>query len=217
MHRVSILLLWLLGSSVAMGSIVDSSVFINELHYDNAGTDKDEFVEVAAPLSWTDLSSVTLTLYNGGNGQMYAGPTPLSSFTRRGIVDGWAFYTFDISLQNGAPDGLALARGNEVLQFLSYEGTFVATEGIASGLSSTDMQVYEPADSPLGTSLQLTGRGDSYMDFHWNTFAVNTYGEINQGQSVVPEPSSVATWFVSAGALTLLGWRRRCRRGRVAT
>jgi hypothetical protein len=217
MHRVFVLLLWLLGNSVAKGAIVDSTVFINELHYDNVGTDKDEFVEVAAPLSWSDLSSVTLTLYNGGNGQTYAGPTPLSSFTRRGSVAGWAFYTFDISLQNGAPDGLALARGNDVLQFLSYEGTFIATEGVASGLTSTDLQVFEPADAPLGTSLQLTGHGDSYADFRWESFAMNTYGDLNQGQSFVPEPSSVATWLVSAGALALLGWRQRCRRRQTAS
>lgn len=217
MYRVFILLLCLSGGSVALGSVVDSAVFINELHYDNVGSDVEEFVEVAAPVSWTDLSGVTLTLYNGGNGQLYAGPTPLSSFARRSIVDGWAFYTLDVSLQNGAPDGLALAWGHDVLQFLSYEGTFTATQGVASGLTSTDMLVFEPADAPLRTSLQLTGRGDSYLDFHWEKFPQNTYGDVNQGQSMVPEPTSIATWLVSGGTLVLMAWRRRRRRHRLAS
>lgn len=212
MYRVCIFLLCVSGSSVALGSVVDSAVFINELHYDNVGSDQEEFVEVAAPSSWTDLSGVTLTLYNGGNGQLYAGPTPLSSFARHSVANGWVFYTLEISLQNGAPDGLALAWGHDVLQFLSYEGTFTATQGVANGLTSTDMGVFEPADAPLGTSLQLTGRGDSYMDFHWEKFPQNTFGNVNQGQSMVPEPTSVATWLVSGGALMLFAWRRRCRR-----
>lgn len=212
MYRVLFLLLCVSSGSVALGSVVDSTVFINELHYDNVGSDQEEFVEVAAPLSWTDLTGITLSLYNGGNGQLYGGPTPLSSFARNHEVDGWVFYTLEISLQNGAPDGLALAQGNSVLQFLSYEGTFAATQGVASGLTSTDMGVFEPADAPLGTSLQLTGRGDSYLDFHWEKVAQNTFGNVNQGQSMVPEPTSVATWLVSGGALVLIAWRRRCRR-----
>ncbi len=119
MHRV--FLAWLCLGSVAMGSIVDSQIFINEFHYDNLGTDREEFVEVAAPAAWNNLTAVSLTLYNGGNGASYAGPTPLSSFARRDNSNGWAFYTLDVALQNGAPDGLALALDNQVLQFLSYE------------------------------------------------------------------------------------------------
>ena len=74
MHRV--FLAWLCLGSVAMGSIVDSQIFINEFHYDNLGTDREEFVEVAAPAAWNNLAAVSLTLYNGGNGASYAGPTP---------------------------------------------------------------------------------------------------------------------------------------------
>ncbi|MHB8973401.1 MAG: hypothetical protein ACYC3X_24980 [Pirellulaceae bacterium] len=210
MYRV--FLAWLCLGSVAMGSIVDSQIFINELHYDNQGTDKDEFVEVAAPASWNQLSAASLTVYNGGTGTSYAGPTPLSSFTRREVVGGWAFYTLDVSLQNGAPDGLALALGNQVLQFLSYEGVFTATAGIAQGLESTDMGVWEPADTPLGSSLQLTGLGNSYLDFTWQLLGANTYGTVNDRQSMVPEPAAVVGWLTAGGFWTLIQWRRRLRR-----
>ncbi|MEW8500560.1 MAG: hypothetical protein AB2699_18800, partial [Candidatus Thiodiazotropha taylori] len=42
----------------------DTTVFINEIHYDNAGSDTGEFVEIAGPTG-TDLSGWQLVLYNG--------------------------------------------------------------------------------------------------------------------------------------------------------
>ena len=212
MHRVFIT--WLFLGSAAMGSIVDSQVFINEFHYDNDGADTGEFIEVVAPTSLSDLSAVTLTLYNGGNGASYAGPTPLSSFALRDIVNDFAFYTLDISLQNGAPDGLALAMAEQVQQFLSYEGVFTAADGVAAGLESTDIGVSEPPSTPLGSTLQLTGRGDSYFDFTWELLPAGTYGTINDRQSLVPEPASIVGWFTGLAVLTLIWCARRPRRGR---
>lgn len=200
---------WLLIGSTAMGSIIDSQVFINEFHYDNDGADRDEFVEVVAPGALGDLSAVSLTLYNGGTGASYAGPLPLSSFTRRDVVSGFAFYTLDISLQNGAPDGLALAMADQVLQFLSYEGVFTAADGVAAGLQSTDIGVFEPASTPLGSTLQLTGTGDSYFDFAWQLLPAGTYGTVNEGQSLVPEPGTITSWLTAlaivAGAFLRAG------------
>lgn len=207
MHRV--LWTWFLWCAPALGSIVDSQVFVNELHYDNEGVDQGEFVEVAAPLSWRDLSSITLTLYNGGNGQSYGGPTPLSSLTRRGAAGPFAFYTWDVPLQNGAPDGLALAYNDQVLQFLSYEGTFTAQNGVARGLRATDMGVWEGPNTPRGWSLQLSGRGDSYQDFQWELLSETTYGTVNARQVLVPEPASVVAWCIALGAL---GGRHLVRR-----
>ncbi|MEZ5000823.1 MAG: hypothetical protein R2727_09375 [Bacteroidales bacterium] len=40
------------------------SVFINEIHYDNDGTDVDEGIEIAGPAG-TDLTGWKLVLYNG--------------------------------------------------------------------------------------------------------------------------------------------------------
>jgi uncharacterized protein len=211
MYRV--FLTWLLLESAALGSLIDSQVFVNEFHYDNDGADVGEFIEVVAPTSLSDLSAVTLTLYNGGNGAAYAGPTPLTSFALRDVVNNFAFYTLDISLQNGAPDGLALAMTNQVLQFLSYEGVFTATDGVAAGLESTDLGVSEPASTPLGSTLQLTGRGDSYCDFAWELLPAGTYGTVNDRQSLVPEPASLVGWLTGLTAFALI-WRvRRARRG----
>jgi len=204
---------WLMLASTAMGSFIDSQVFVNEFHYDNDGSDVDEFVEVVAPATFSDLASVALTLYNGGTGGAYGGPVALSSFTRRELLDGFAFYTLDVSLQNGAPDGLALAMSDEVLQFLSYEGAFAATDGVAVGLTSTDIGVWQPPTTPRGSTLQLTGRGDSYADFAWQLLDPGTYGSVNGRQSFVPEPATLITWSVALAALALARCRRRIRTG----
>ena len=54
----------------------DLQVFINELHYDNDGTDVGERVEVAG-VAGTDLTGWSIVLYNGTGGGPYA-TLPLS-------------------------------------------------------------------------------------------------------------------------------------------
>src|SRR5690606_33522757 len=52
------------------------SVFVNELHYDNDGTDAGEAIEIAGPAG-TDLGGCSIVLYNGANGTVY-GTTALA-------------------------------------------------------------------------------------------------------------------------------------------
>ena len=47
-----------------------TSVFINEIHYDNSGSDAGEAIEVAATAG-TNLNGWSLALYNGSNGTVY--------------------------------------------------------------------------------------------------------------------------------------------------
>ena len=46
-------------------------------------------------------------------------------------------------IQNGAPDGVALSQNGTLVEFLSYEGSFAATNGSAAGTTSTDIGVAE--------------------------------------------------------------------------
>jgi hypothetical protein len=145
-----------------------ATVFINELHYDNTGLDQNEAVEIAGPAE-TDLTGWRLVLYSGSDGTDY--------FTQdlSGIIPdhGSGFGTVLIGLptanfQNGGPDGIALIDADgQVVQLLSYEGAFHANRGPAAGLSSTDIGVSEPGNTPVGQSLQLTGEGRVYEDFTW--------------------------------------------------
>jgi uncharacterized protein len=170
----------------------DSTIFVNEIHYDNDATDAGEFVEVAGP-SGTDLTGWQVVLYNGNGGATYN--TRTLSGTVPGAAGGYGTVTLSYptdGIQNGAPDGLALVQpGGTVRQFLSYEGGMTATGGPAAGLTATDIGVAESSTTPTGQSLQLTGTGTTYGQFKWAAPAVATPGSTNTGQTFGtgdPEP-----------------------------
>jgi predicted extracellular nuclease len=170
-------------AALCVSSVQATSVFINEIHYDNTGTDTGEFIEIAAPQG-TDLNGWTVELYNGNNGTEYA--TKELSGVMQDDSGGYGFMTVDHSgIQNGAPDGMALidAEGN-VVQFLSYEGSFIATDATAAGLTSDDIGVTEPGSTPVGFSLQLSGNGTEYADFSWQAAATETPDSVNNDQSL---------------------------------
>lgn len=160
------------------------SVFINEIHYDNTGTDAGEAIEIAGPAG-TDLTGWSLVLYNG------AGGAPYDTRALSGIIPnqqagfGTLSFSYPVNgIQNGSPDGLALVNpSNTVVQFLSYEGTFTAVGGPANGMLSVDIGVAENGTEPIGQSLRLTGTGQFYEDFTWNAPATASFGAVNQGQS----------------------------------
>ena len=158
------------------------TVFVNELHYDNAGGDVGEFVEVAGPAG-TDLTGWSVVLYNGSDGGVD------KTIALSGTIDdegsGFGALSFArAGIQNGAPDGLALVNaGGEVLQFLSYEGTFTATGGPADGMTSEDIGVDEQPAPPAGQSLQLKGTGTTYEDFAWAEPTPESPGSVNAGQT----------------------------------
>jgi uncharacterized protein len=171
-----------------------ANVFINEIHYDDAGADAGEAIEVAG-VAGTDLTGWSLVLYNGNGGASYA------TIALSGIISDQSngFGTLHFAgpsggIQNGAPDGVALVDNQgRVLQFLSYEGAFTATNGPALGLISTDIGALEDAVTD-GFSLQLVGAGSSYADFSWTAAAItNTFGTPNTGQSFLSanEPGQI--------------------------
>lgn len=158
-----------------------ANVFVNEINYDPAGADANEFIEVAG-LAGTDLSGWKLALYNGNGGGVYA--TLNLSGVLADAGSGFGFAKFAAAgLQNGAPDGFALIDSfDRVVQFLSYEGPMTATSGPAAGMTSTDIGV-EQSNAAVGFTLQLTGTGSSYSDFTWSANVANTEGAVNGGQT----------------------------------
>ncbi|RKS50548.1 putative secreted protein (Por secretion system target) [Gillisia mitskevichiae] len=156
-------------------------VFVNEIHYDNNSGDIGEGIEIAGPAA-TDLAGWSIVEYNG-NGGGTSGTTNLSGVIPD-LQGGYGVIFFPISgLQNGSPDGFALVNNlNEVVQFLSYEGVIIATDGIANGFTSTDIGVSESGTSAVDFSLQLAGTGQQYQDFTWQESALNTYDAVNNAQ-----------------------------------
>ncbi len=183
--RVSALLfavLWF--SGLPFTAVWGQTVFINEIHYDNTGTDAGEAIEIAGPAGM-DLTGWSIVLYNGATGLTY--DTDALSGTIPDLCNGFGVVvlTYPVNgIQNGSPDAIALVdASNTVIQFLSYEGTFTALNGPANGMTSVDIGVSEVGTEPLGQSLQLTGTGCSYGDFTWNSPAAASFGSCNSGQT----------------------------------
>ena len=159
-------------------------VFINEIHYDNTGADQDEGIEIAGPAG-TDLNGWAVKLYNGSNGSIY-GAISLSGTIPDQDNGFGALWFSEAGIQNGAPDGFALIDdSSSVIQFLSYEGSFMAAEGPANSSFSQDIGVSQSGTTPLGSSLQLTGIGKYYEDFTWQAPATSTTNAFNNNQSFI--------------------------------
>ncbi len=157
-------------------------VWINELHYDNASSDVGEFVELAGPVG-LDLAGWTIVLYNGNGGAVYDTLVLSGTFTDQQAGFGTRTF-FPAQIQNGGPDGLALVDDQgDVVEFLSYEGTFVAVGGAAAGMLSTDIGVEESFNTLVGDSLQLMGSGSQSSDFTWSPETGDTPGAVNVGQT----------------------------------
>lgn len=174
----------LAGLTLALSSagVAATPVFINEIHYDNAGADTGEAVEIAGPAG-TSLNGWSLVLYNGSGGSSYN--TINLSGSLADSCGGLGTLSFATTgLQNGSPDGLALVdNSNTVVQFLSYEGDFIAVGGPADGLQSENIGVSESSSTPVGQSLQLTGDGTQAEDFSWTGPIAETFDNCNTGQS----------------------------------
>lgn len=192
MKKHYFLLVFFWGICFANSQTAGVEVFINEIHYDNIGNDVNEGIEIAGP-EGTDLSTFTLTAYNGSNNTAYHTLTLSGTIPDNDDADNYGTLFFPISeLQNGAPDGIALSDGNGNVQFLSYEGVITAADGAAIGITSTDIGFEEShTTTPVGHSLQLTGVGLEYDDFVWNTASIASYNVINTGQEFSSATASI--------------------------
>ncbi|MUH72534.1 hypothetical protein [Psychrosphaera haliotis] len=156
--------------------------WINEFHYDNSGSDRNEFIEIAGAAG-TNLTGWSIEAVNGSNGQVY------KTISLSGTIDnetaGFGALGFNASgLQNG-PDGLVLVNDSgEVVQFISYEGVITATNGAAAGTKSNDIGVSESSSSSSTKAVQLKGSGEQYSDFYWNAPTNASKGSLNAGQSI---------------------------------
>ncbi|MFC3615723.1 ExeM/NucH family extracellular endonuclease [Lutimaribacter marinistellae] len=164
--------------AITVSDVPELDARINEFHYDNTGTDVGEFVELRVATG-QDASGLGLVFYNGANGTVYRTETLPSAPTRS--ANGYDYFLVELptnGMQNGAPDGIALVNGTSVIEFLSYEGSFTAAAGTANGLTSTDIGVSEPGNTPIGQSLQRDEDGDT-----WRAPEAETRGAANDSGS----------------------------------
>ncbi|MET0937105.1 MAG: DNA/RNA non-specific endonuclease, partial [Luteibacter sp.] len=190
--------LWVLAAlALTLSSLATAQVRISEIHYDNAGTDAGEAIEVSAPAG-TDLTGWQVVLYNGNGGASYdsdflPGVVPATCGARGVLVISYPAN----GIQNGDPDGIALVDGTgAVVEYLSYEGTFAATNGPAAGLTSTDLGVREAGTEVAGNSLARDATGA------WSGPATHTFGACNDAGEE-PPPAEVAVVTVAPPASNL--------------
>ena len=169
-------------------------VWMNEIHYENdqASANEQDGVEVAGRAG-IDLGSYRLFPYDG-NGTQEGSKT----FTLSGTIPdqqagyGTVWYDSPSTLENSM-EGLVLANiaggVTDIIQFLSYEGSFAATDGPAKGFVSVDVGVKELLSTAPSNSLQLIGTGNVYADFTWSGPIQDTRGAINTGQTFTPVPT----------------------------
>src|SRR5687767_3049072 len=148
---------------LAFAGASHSAVFVNEIHYDDGGTDANEAVEIVATAG-EDLTQFRVVPYNGNGGAPYTPEVTLTAGTSVSCGVSVQIAVAAIAgLQNGNPDGFALVQGaSTVIQFLSYEGSFTAVGGPANGMTSTDIGVEEAGNEVDGLSLRLSGTGNTY-------------------------------------------------------
>ncbi|MCC6555117.1 MAG: M4 family metallopeptidase [Polyangiaceae bacterium] len=132
----------LTGSYTGGGGGGSGHLVINEVEYDEVGTDSAEFVEIyngtGAAVS---LANYSLQFVNGGNNAVYRNVSLSSAGTLAAgqyLVVGSStvtpaagalkinFSSANDNIQNGAPDGVALVNGSTLVDAVSYEGSITA-------------------------------------------------------------------------------------------
>ncbi len=154
------------------------SPFISEFHYDNTGVDIGETVEVTIPAN-CNCTSIEIVGYDGDTGAQY------QSWTASSVIMNIEQYITvqTIGIENGGddtgpqePDGIALVCNGTLLQFISYEGSFQASNGIAQDEVSVDIGVFESETTESFESLQLTDSG-------WQSPSLSSFEFLNNGLS----------------------------------
>lgn len=175
---------------------------INEVDYDSIGTDTVEFIEIYNPATTAkSLTNVAVVLINGSNGLEYAriNLAPAVSLPASGylVIANAAVTTppgtlrltlAGNTLQNGAPDGLALIDLSTftVIDALSYEGPIAAAS--ITGLAGT-VSLVEGTVLPVATADSNTveaslcrlpnGRDTNDAANDWRLSSVPTPGAAN--------------------------------------
>jgi len=178
------------------------SLVINEVDYDNVGTDTTEFVEIYnASASAVNLTGYLLSLVNGnGNveylsmdlssaGTLAAGEYLVVSSSTVTVAAGAKVMTFAGSqdqIQNGAPDGIALVHSpsETLVDALSYEGsmTSVVVTGITGSVSLVEGTATSVSDNntTVGSLSRCPNGGDTDdASIDWIFVMTPTPGEAN--------------------------------------
>lgn len=235
MHkRIRVFWLCAMLGAIAVTSPARAALVINEVDYDQPGTDGAEFVELfnSGPDS-LGLDGYSLDLINGTTAAPYAqialdgqAIAAHGFFVICGNPGNVVNCNLDAGpdtnlIQNGAPDGVALRTGDQVIDALTYEGTLASPYGEGSGDGLADSNSLDF----VGLSRLPDGidTNDNQVDFSLRCISPGTANNSSANGcsapqsvpiNVVPVPGS--TGLLAAGLSVLAGFsefgRRRGRR-----
>ena len=180
-------------------------IVINEVDYDNVGTDTSEYLELYNPSTTsTSLAGLQIVLVNGATNATYQtiDLAPIGALAAGGyLVIGGAnvsvpsgatkldpLWTQD-QLQNGAPDGLALVDGvtKTVVDAISYEGSITAAviPDFPAPVSLVEGTALDPAVADSSTVTKTLCRSPNGSDTNdaatdWIACSTRTIGTANQ-------------------------------------
>jgi hypothetical protein len=198
-----------------------ATLVINEIDYDQPGTDTAEFIELFNNGSGSlVLDGYRLDLINGaGDGASVYSSIDLSGINMNPmsyfVICGDSFTVANCNLglspatnliQNGIPDGLALFNGTVLLDSLTYGGTIATyTEGVATTVVDSTSVAMSLARIPDGVDIN-----NNFADFTTGCLtpgSPNIGGTGNCSVNTVPIPAAV--WLFGSGLLGLAAVARR--------
>ena len=209
-----------LTSSLAFNS--HSSIIINEIDYDQPGTDVAEFIELFnSGTSAVSLDNYSIDLVNGSNSISYR-TIDLSGFSINAndyfVVCGdatqvancdYGFTTTSGWFQNGAPDAVGLYENTTLLDSLSYEGALSPfTEGSPLTISDSNTDILS-----IGRIMVGMDSNNNLLDFELGCITPGTANVAGFGDcsstSVSAVPVPAAAWLFGSGLIGLVGMARR--------
>jgi len=207
-------------SGIAFAS--NAAVIINEIDYDQPGTDTAEFIELFnSGTSDISLDNYSVDLINGSNSSPYRS-IDLSGLNINAsgyfVICGDATlvancdYSFTATsgwMQNGAPDAVALYETGNLLDSLSYEGAIQPyQEGSVLTFADSNTDIASLSRIPNG----LDG-DDNGLDFQSGCITPGTANIAGLGDCSVSQVSAVpvpaAAWLFASGMLGMVGFARR--------
>ena len=199
-----------------------AAVVINEIDYDQPGTDSAEFIELFnAGSSAISLDNFTIDLINGSNSSSYR-TIDLTGFSINAssyfvvcsdasLVANcsYSFTSSDGWFQNGAPDGVALYENTNLLDALSYEGLMSPyTEGDAMTIKDNNADIIS-----ISRIIDGADSNNNALDFELGCITPGSANIAGMGDCSVTSVSAVpvpaAAWLFGSGIIGLVGLARR--------
>lgn len=195
-----------------MSTIAFGQLFINEIDYDQAGTDASEYLELAGPAG--TYNSVVVELVNGNNNSVYQ-TADLGSITLADESNGFGFYVVGVAgvpnlditpagwpsenlIQNGAPDAIVLRVGGIIVDAVAYEGEMIDADGNAMESAEGDFSGIDSSMSRIG----IDGSPWEYGPFSPGT--VNTNQTFDPSVNYPPSANAGPDQSVESGATAIL-------------